>query len=51
MPSVKGAYVDVHAYTLHLQVPRYLIIAGLMVGVVSSALIGAAPFITTPYEL
>ena len=41
----------IYAYTLHLQVPQYLIIAGLMVGVVSSALIGAAPFITTPYEL
>ena len=35
----------------NLQVPRYMILAGLIVGPVAMVLIGPADFITTPYEL
>ena len=35
----------------NLQVPRYLILAGLIVGPVTMVLIGPADFITAPYEL
>ena len=35
----------------NLQVPRYLILAGLIVGLVPTVLIGPAYFITAPYEL